>query len=78
MPIDESLSEIRSVRNEIWRCRRLLQTTSSDQGRAGLEQRLHRQQAIFEELLKATFPLVFEIGSETGARKPAADAQNAE
>lgn len=78
MPIDESLSEIRSVRNEIWRCRRLLRTTSSDKERAGLEQRLHGQQAIFEGLLKATFPLVLELGSGTGDREPAVDRQNPE
>jgi hypothetical protein len=64
-PIDESLSEIRSVRNEIWRCRQLLRSRLSDDERAGIEQRLYGQQAIFEALLKSTFPLVLELGSRT-------------
>ena len=48
--IDHSLSEIRSVRNEIWRCRRLLQTKLSDAEREIVEKRLCEQQSIFEEL----------------------------
>jgi hypothetical protein len=55
--IDDSLSEIRSVRNEIWRCRRLLQTDLSDAERAIIEKRLLEQRRTFEVLLASTFPL---------------------
>ena len=55
--IDHSLSEIRSVRNEIRRCRRLLQTKLSDAEREIVEKRLCEQQSIFEELLTSKFPL---------------------
>jgi len=59
--IDESLSEIRSVRNDIWRCRRLLQTDLSDAERAIIEKRLLELQRTFELLLASTFPLALKL-----------------
>jgi hypothetical protein len=59
--IDESLSEIRSVRNDIWRCRRLLQADLSDAERAVIEKRLLEQRRTFELLLAATFPLALKL-----------------
>jgi hypothetical protein len=59
--IDESLSEIRSVRNDIWRCRRLLQTDLSDAERAIIEKRLLQQRRTFELLLASTFPLALKL-----------------
>jgi hypothetical protein len=59
--IDESLSEIRSVRNDIWRCRRLLQADLSDAERAIIEQRLLEQRRTFELLLASTFPLALKL-----------------
>jgi hypothetical protein len=38
--IDDSLSEIRSVRNDIWRFRKLLQTDLPDAEREMIEKRL--------------------------------------
>jgi hypothetical protein len=58
--IDESLSEIRSVRNGIWRCRRLLQADLSDAERATIEKRLLEQRRTFELLLASTFPLALK------------------
>ena len=43
--IDDSLSEIRSVRNDIWRCRKLLQTGPSDAERETVEKRLLEQRS---------------------------------
>jgi hypothetical protein len=59
--IDESLSEIRSVRNDIWRCRRLLQADLSDAERAIIEKRLLKQRRTFELLLASTFPLALKL-----------------
>jgi hypothetical protein len=59
--IDESLSEIRSVRNHIWRCRRLLQADLSDAERAIIEKRLLEQRRTFELLLASTFPLALKL-----------------
>jgi hypothetical protein len=59
--IDESLSEIRSVRNDIWRCRRLLQADLSDAERAIIEKRLLEQRRTFELLLASTFPLALKL-----------------
>lgn len=58
---DESLSEIRSVRNDIWRCRRLLQADLSDADRAIIEKRLLEQRRTFEVLLASTFPLALKL-----------------
>ena len=59
--IDECLSEIRFARNDIWRCRRLLQTDLSDAERAVIEKRLLEQQRTFEMLLASTFPLALKL-----------------
>lgn len=59
--IDESLSEIRSVRNDIWRCRKLLQADLSDAERAIIEKRLLEQRRTFELLLASTFPLALKL-----------------
>jgi hypothetical protein len=59
--IDESLSEIRYLRNDIWRCRRLLQTDLSDAERAIIEKRLLDQRRTFEVLLTSTFPLALNL-----------------
>jgi hypothetical protein len=59
--IDDSLSEIRSVRNDIWRCRKLLQTDLSDAERAIIEERLLERQLLFEGLLESTFPLALNL-----------------
>jgi hypothetical protein len=55
--IDDSLSKIRSVRNDVWRCRRLLQTDLPDAEREIVERRLNEQLSTFEELLASTFPV---------------------
>ena len=52
--IDDSLSEIRSVRNDIWRCRKLLQTDLPDAEREIIEKRLLEQRSAFEGLLAST------------------------
>jgi len=59
--IDESLSEIRFVRNDIWHCRRLLQTDLSDAERAIIEKRLLEQRRTFEMLVTSTFPLALKL-----------------
>lgn len=59
--IDDSFSEIRSVRNDIWRCRRLLQTDLGDAERAIIEKRLLEQRRTFEVLLSCTFPLALKL-----------------
>ncbi|OMI08592.1 hypothetical protein BSN85_17805 [Bradyrhizobium brasilense] len=56
--IDDRLSEIRWLRNEIWRRRRLLKTDLSGAEREGVEKRLLEQLSAFERLLSTTFPLV--------------------
>lgn len=52
--IDDSLSEIRSVRNGIWRCRKLLQVDLPDAERETIEKRLLERRLAFERLLAAT------------------------
>src|SRR6185437_319613 len=61
--IDDSLSEIRSVRNDIWRCRKLLQTDLPDAEREMIEKRLLEQRSVFEGLLASTFPLALKLSS---------------
>ena len=61
--IDDSLSEIRSVRNDIWRCRKLLQTDLPDAEREMIEKRLLEQRSAFEGLLASTFPLALKLSS---------------
>jgi len=59
--IDESFSEIRSVRNDIWRCRRLLKAELADAERRIVEKRLRERLSMFEELLASAFPLVLKL-----------------
>jgi hypothetical protein len=59
--IDESLSAIRFVRNDIWRCRKLLQTELSDAEREIVEKRLRERRSAFEGLLASTFPLALKL-----------------
>jgi hypothetical protein len=59
--IDDSFGEIRSARNNIWRCRRLLQTKLADAEREIVERRLREQRLVFEGLLASTFPLAFKL-----------------
>jgi hypothetical protein len=49
------------VRNDIWRCRRLLQADLSDAERAIIEKRLLEQRRTFELLLASTFPLALKL-----------------
>jgi hypothetical protein len=63
--IEERLSEIRSVRNAIWRSRSLLQAGLSDADRGLVEKQLQEQRSAFERLLAATFPFTLKIQSET-------------
>lgn len=63
--IDDSLSEIRSVRNDIWRCRKLLQTDLPDAEREMIEKRLLEQRSAFEGLLASTFPLALKLPSSS-------------
>jgi hypothetical protein len=55
--IDDRLSEIRWLRNEIWRCRRLLKTDLSSAERKDVEKRLLEQLSAFERLFSTMFPL---------------------
>lgn len=57
--IDDRLSEIKWVRNEIWRCRRLLKADLPDAERKVVEKRLLEQLSAFECLLATAFPLTF-------------------
>ncbi|OKO68199.1 hypothetical protein AC630_39195 [Bradyrhizobium sp. AS23.2] len=59
--IDDRLSEIRSVRNDIWRCRKLLRTELPDADRNVIEKHLLEQRSAFERLLAMTFPLTFRF-----------------
>jgi hypothetical protein len=59
--IDDSFSEIRSVRNDIWRCRRLLQTELADAEREIVEKRLRERLSTFEGLLASAFPLALKL-----------------
>ncbi|WP_271574121.1 hypothetical protein [Bradyrhizobium sp. CCBAU 11361] len=55
--IDDTLSEIRWLRTEIWRCRRLLKTGLPGAERKAVEKRLLEQLSAFERLLSTAFPL---------------------
>ena len=59
--IDDSFSEIRSVRNDIWRYRRLLQTELAEAEREIVEKRLRERLSIFEGLLQSAFPLALKL-----------------
>ncbi|RZN12698.1 hypothetical protein CWO91_03220 [Bradyrhizobium genosp. SA-3] len=55
--IDDTLSEIRWLRNEIWRCRRFLKRDLPGAERKAVEKRLLEQLSAFERLLSTAFPL---------------------
>ncbi|OSI65763.1 hypothetical protein BSZ22_28865 [Bradyrhizobium canariense] len=59
--IDDRLNEIRSVRNDIWRCRRRLQSELDDLQRKLLEEHLLERQSAFERLVSATFPFTLRL-----------------
>lgn len=59
--LDENLARIRTHRNNIHRCRRLLRTRLSDLERALIERRLADEQAAFNSLFAKTFPLTFSL-----------------
>ena len=59
--IDDSLSEIRSLRNDIWRYRKVLQTDLSDAEREMVEKRLLERRSMFEELVAITFPFALKL-----------------
>ena len=61
--IDDSLGEIRSVRNDIWRCRELLKSDLPDAEREIMEKRLLERRSTFERLLASTFPLALTLCS---------------
>jgi hypothetical protein len=63
--IDDSLSEIRSVRNGIWRCRKLLQTDLPNAEREIIEKRLLERRSAFEGLLASIFPLTLNLSSSS-------------
>ncbi|MDA9465022.1 hypothetical protein XH87_10505 [Bradyrhizobium sp. CCBAU 53415] len=54
---DDTLSEIRWLRSEIWRCRRLLKRDLPGAERKAVEKRLLEQLSAFERLLSTAFPL---------------------
>jgi hypothetical protein len=59
--IDDSFGEIRSVRNDIWRCRKLLQSELADAEREIVEKRLRERLSTFEGLLASAFPLALKL-----------------
>ena len=65
--IDDCLSEIRSVRNDIWRCRELLGADLPDAEREMIEKRLLERQSTFERLLALTFPLSLTLSARGSA-----------
>ncbi|QIG97827.1 hypothetical protein [Bradyrhizobium sp. 6(2017)] len=65
--IDDRLSEIRWIRNEIWRCRRLLETELPGAEREVVEKRLLEQLSDFKWLLQVAFPLT--LCSEVNSTK---------
>lgn len=82
--IDDTLNEIRWLRNEIWRCRRSLGTELPGAQREAVEKRLHEQLSAFERLLSTAFPLaltskVYSVKSTTIGRSdsPEAPIENA-
>ena len=59
--MDDSFSEIRSTRNDIWRYRRLLQTELAEAEREIVEKRLPERLSTFEGLLASAFPLTLKL-----------------
>ena len=57
------------MRNDIWRCRKLLQTDLPNAEREMIEKRLLERRSAFEGLLASTFPFALKLSSsseETG------------
>ncbi|WP_338696002.1 MULTISPECIES: hypothetical protein [Bradyrhizobium] len=65
--IDDRLSELRWIRNEIWRCRRLLETELPGAEREVVEKRLLEQLSDFKRLLQVAIPLT--LCSEVNSTK---------
>ncbi|QOZ23713.1 hypothetical protein XH93_08725 [Bradyrhizobium sp. CCBAU 51753] len=76
--IDDRLSEIRWVRNEIWRCRRLLKTELPREESAAVEKRLLEQLTAFERLLTTAFPLVLSPSVNSTKSGPAGSSESIE
>ncbi|PDT77554.1 hypothetical protein CO675_08100 [Bradyrhizobium sp. C9] len=76
--IDDRLSEIRWVRNEIWRCRRLLKTELPREESAAVEKRLLEQLAAFERLLTTAFPLVLSPSANSTKSSPIGSSESTE
>ena len=53
------------MRNDIWRCRKLLQTDLPDVEREMIEKRLLEQRSTFEGLLASKFPLTLKLSSSS-------------
>jgi len=68
--IDDSMSEIRSVRNDIWHCRKLLQHNLPDAEREMIEKRLLERRSAFEGLLASTFPLALKLSTVSEETRP--------
>ncbi len=62
--LDEDLARIRAHRNNIHRCRRVLETRLSDVEREFIERRLAEEQAALHSLFAKTFPLTFSFPKE--------------
>lgn len=65
--LDEDLARIRAHRNNIHRCRRVLETRLSDVEREFIERRLAEEQAALHSLFAKTFPLTFSFPKEPTA-----------
>ncbi|KRP97746.1 hypothetical protein AOQ73_20970 [Bradyrhizobium pachyrhizi] len=76
--IDDRLSEIRWVRNEIWRCRRLLKTELPREESEAVEKRLLEQLFAFERLLTTAFPLVLSSGVHSTRTSPISSSESIE
>jgi hypothetical protein len=61
MMIDERLARMRTLRNNIERYRRLLQTRLTELEREFIEKRLAEEQSNLDGLGASTFPVTFEV-----------------
>lgn len=61
MMIDERLARVRTLRNNIERYRRLLQTRLTELEREFIEKRLAEEQSNLESVGASTFPVTFEV-----------------
>ena len=69
---DEKFALLRTHRNNISRCRRLLKTKLTEFERQFIERRLSEERSAMERLAASTFPLT--IGIPMGFEEPAASA----